>query len=287
MPARIVLVQILFIFIATLLTQPSQAQEIPAHAQGLKEALIVVDLGQGIRQAGVFSIKSGSSGHTHLAVLLPGYPSVVRPRVENGVMMSSRLTGNFLIRSRRHLVDDSIATLIVDCQSDSGDYCSSAYQASRERQLHVQQLIDEARKSNPSIKEVWLVGTSMGTISSSFMPVYAPNAYSGAIHTASITDPYARGSYRELRDFDYKKSGVPQFFVHHKNDPCSLTTYLGAKSISEKHSIPLITVTGGSGFQGDACQAHTEHGFKGKEKEVMSAIGHIIRAGKAESLEVH
>jgi hypothetical protein len=52
------------------------------------------------------------------------------------------------------------------------------------------------------------------------------------VHTASITEPYHRNSYRELGGFDYKKAGVPQFFVHHVSDPCVLTTYRGAKSIA-------------------------------------------------------
>lgn len=264
----------------------AQAQGIPAHAQGLKEDLIVVDLGGKMKQAGVLSLKIGSSNPSYLAVLLPGYPSVVRPVVENGVMTGSKLNGNFLIRARRQLADEAIATLVVDCHSDSGDYCSSSYQASRDRQQHVQKLIDEARKRLPSVQQVWLVGTSMGTISSSFMPVHAPSLYSGAIHTAAITEPFARNSYRELGSFDYAQSKVPQFFVHHKNDPCHLTTWSGAKSIADKYGAKLVTVSGGSGFQGGACEAFTEHGFRGKEKEVMAAIAVIIKTGQPASLSV-
>ena len=263
------------------------AQYVPVHAQGLQEELVSVDLVESKRQAGVYSTKMGSPGPTRLAVLLPGYPSVVRPVVEGGVMTGSKLNGNFLIRSRRHLVDDSVATLVVDCQSDSGDTCSSSYQASRQRQEDVDKLIAEVRKRAPSINEVWLVGTSMGTISSSFMPVYNPTGYTGAIHTASITEPYAQGSYRELGGFDYKRASLPQFLVHHSNDPCALTTYSGAKQIAGKYSIPLITVTGGEGFQGGACQAFTEHGFRGKEKEVMAVIGAIIKTGRANQLEIN
>lgn len=272
--------------IAAFVVSPAPAQQVPMHAQGLKEELIVVDLEQGVQQGGVFSVKTGTNGHTRLAVLLPGYPSVVRPVVEQGVMVGSKLTGNFLIRSRRYLTDDSIATLIVDCRSANGDYCSSRYQASKQRQSDVQKLIDEVRTRNPKIDQVWLIGTSMGTVSSSFMPLHNPLIYAGAIHTASITEPYARGSYAELGNFDYKKSGIPQFLIHHENDPCNLTTYAGARSISEKYDIPLVTVHGGSGFQGDACQAFTEHGFRGKEKEVMSTIGQIIKTGRAESLNI-
>ena len=265
----------------------SIAQNIPEHAQGLNEELVSVDLSDKKKQVGVYSIKKGSSNPTKLAVLLPGYPSVVRPVVENGVMTGSKLNGNFLIRSRRFLVDESVVSLIVDCQSESGDYCAGNYQASKQRQEDVDQLISEVKKRVPSITEVWLVGTSMGTISSSFMPIHNATAYAGAIHTASITEPYARGSYRELGGFDYKKSKIPQFFIHHSGDPCALTTYSGAKSITEKYGAALVTVSGGTGFQGPACAAFTEHGFRGKEKEVMNAITAIIKTGKASQLDIN
>jgi hypothetical protein len=265
----------------------SFAQTVPAHAQGLVEELVSVDLSGSKKQVGVYSTKKGADKPTKLAVLLPGYPSVVRPVVENGVMTGSKLNGNFLIRARRFLVDDSVATLVVDCQSESGDYCASSYQASKQRQEDVDKLIGEVKKRVPSITEVWVVGTSMGTISSSFMAVHNPAGYAGAVHTASITEPFAKGSYRELGGFDYKKSTVPQFFVHHSADPCALTTYSGAKSIAEKYGVPLITVAGGTGFQGGACEAFTEHGFRGKEKEVMNAISAIIQSGKATQLEIN
>jgi hypothetical protein len=276
------------VFVAIVLQiYPASAQDIVAHDLNLNEELISVDLGGNKKQVGVYTTSSKSKTPTRLAVLLPGYPSVVRPVVEHGAMISSRLSGNFLIRSRHFLVDETIASLIVDCQSDSGDYCSSAYQASKQRQEDVDKLIAEVKRLTPSISEVWLIGTSMGTISSSYMPIHNPSGYAGAIHTASITEPYARNSYRELGGFDYKKTAVPQYFVHHAADPCFLTTYAGAKSITDKYKVPLITVSGGSDFKGDACKAFTEHGFRGKEKDVMRNIGAIIKTGKADQLVIN
>jgi alpha/beta superfamily hydrolase len=187
-----------------------------------------------------------------------------------------------LIRSRRHLATDAIATLIVDCHSGSGDYCSSSYQASLKRHQDVLKLIQEVKKQYPSIQQVWAIGTSMGTVSSSFALTHEPNIYAGAIHTASITEPNARNSYRELSNFDYAKAN--HIFIHHLNDPCYLTTHSGAKSIADKYELPLITVKGGGGFSGDACKAFTEHGFRGKEKEVMTAIGKILMTGRVEAL---
>lgn len=246
------------------------------------EQLVTVDLQGGAKQEGVLSLKNNSTQPTHLAVLLPGYPSVVRPVVENNEMISSRLKGNFLIRARQHLINNEMATLVVDCRSDSGDYCSSSYQASLMRHQDVAQLVQLVKQMKPTIKNVWIVGTSMGTVSSSFMSTYEPSIYNGAIHTASITEPYSRNSYRELGGFDYKKSKIPQIFVHHRDDPCHLTTYSGAKSITDKFGLALVTVTGSSNMSGPACNAFTEHGFRGKEKEVMTAIQRIITTGKVD-----
>lgn len=279
-------IKLLFLAIV-LQTYPASAQDGATQTVSLNEEIVSVDLSGDRKQVGVYTTNSSSKNPTRLAVLLPGYPSVVRPIVENGVMTNSRLSGNFLIRSRQFLVDETIASLIVDCQSDSGDLCSSTYQASQQRQEDVDKLIAEVKRRTPSISEVWLIGTSMGTISSSFMPIHNPSGYAGAIHTASITEPYARNSYRELGGFDYKKTTVPQYFVHHAADPCFLTTYAGAKSITDKYKIPLITVTGGSDFKGDACKAFTEHGFRGKEKDVMRNIGVIIKTGRADQLVIN
>jgi hypothetical protein len=168
---------------------------------------------------------------------------------------------------------------VVDCLSDSGDTCSSTYQASAERQKHVQLLIDKVRAMQPTIQKVWLVGTSLGTISSSFMAMYGGSVYAGALHTASITEPLARNSYRELHQFDYSKAGIPQAFVHHRDDPCSLTTYSGAQAIASQYKLSLVTVTGGSGFTGNACQAQTQHGFKGYEVEVMRFMAGQMKSG--------
>ncbi len=122
---RVLLIALFF------LSNTSNAQQLPNATDGLQEELITVDLDKDAKQTGLFSIKSGSKNHSRLAVLIPGYPSVFRPAVENGVMISTKLSGNFLIRSRGHLADESIAILTIDCQSESGDVCSSSYQASR------------------------------------------------------------------------------------------------------------------------------------------------------------
>ena len=104
-----------------LLLTPCLRAQTPAAWDNLTEQLVSVELSPGVRQEGVFSLRSGTTNPDVLAVLIPGYPSVLRPVVAEQRMTSSRLDGNFLVRSRRHLADERIAMLLVDCRSDSGD----------------------------------------------------------------------------------------------------------------------------------------------------------------------
>ena len=262
-----------------------------ASAEGIEtrlhEKLITVTVQGNAIQVGVLSKASPHDSPSNLAVLLPGYPSVVKPQVEGHQLVKSSLMGNFLIRARRHLVSEQVATLIVDCKSTIGLTCTAAYQASPDRQQDVQRLIDQVREELPSVRNVWLVGTSMGTISSSFMPRHAPaGTYQGVIHTAAITEPHAKNSYLELVDFDYRRVNLPQFLIHHRDDPCPLTTWDGAKRLSKRFNLPLITVLGGSDFKGKPCAAFTEHGFRGMEKNVMNAIKQIMSGGSITDNEI-
>ena len=276
--------QIILIFL--FLSYQTHANEIPSHAQGLKEVLVSTTTEDNKIQQGVLSLKINSNQPTYLAVLLPGYPSVVIPEMKNDIMYNAKLIGNFLIRSRSHLVDMEIASLIVDCKPTITGVCQSSYQSSIERHQDVSKLIIEIKKRYSSIREVWLIGTSMGTVSSSFMPTYDDNFYTGSIHTATITVT-GGGSFGELGNFDYKKTKIPQFFIHHKDDPCDKTTYARVKDITDKFNLPLITVFGGSDFRGNPCAAFSQHGFRGKEKEVMNTIKEIIKTKKLNKYEIN
>jgi hypothetical protein len=253
------------------------AQTIPPHAEGLSEEFISVPIDNG-SQVGVLSRRKGTASPSRLIVLLPGYPSVVRPAMANNVMASSQLTGNFLIRARRHLANDQVMTLLVDCHTSIGSICTPSYQASRDRYRHVKSLIEAAKKRAPSIKQIYLVSTSAGSISSAFIAKYGQSEFAGVIHTASI-DPTAPRSYAELNNFDYSAIKIPQAFIHHIDDPCRITGYNYIRSVSERYRVPLISVSGGEGFTGDACAAHTQHGFKGRESAVMQRILRMVSGG--------
>ena len=246
------------------------AQPIPQHAEGLQEELIEVAIDGGTQRA-VLSKRPESATASKLIVLLPGHPSVVRPEMGNGVMMDSPQLGNFLIRARRHLVTAQTMTLLIDCHSSVGDVCKPEYQASEDRYKHAMAVVSAALVKQPNIKQVFLLSTSMGSISSGFMAKYGKNQFAGVIHTASV-DPTAPKSYPQLSRLNYGEIAAPQAFIHHVEDPCPITQYAYIRSVAEKNKIPFISVSGGGDFKGQACQAFTQHGFKNKEVQVMRHI---------------
>jgi len=262
----------------------ANADNVPKHAEGLNEVLITVRLDDQRTQSGVLSVKKGTTNHSTLVVLIPGYPAVFRPVVKNGILVRSKLKGNFLIRARRHLVSDNIMSLLIDCHSESGAVCELDYQSSAQRQEDVHKLINKVLELSPSVNNIWLIGTSMGTMSSAFMPQHDKTLYAGVIHTATLTE--TKKWYPQLRQFDYSATPTPQFFIHHAEDPCLLTQYRKIKKIANRDKIPLITVFGGRGFKGEACNAFTQHGFRGMEIPVMLEIQKIIGTGKPSKLEI-
>ena len=253
-------------------------------AQNIDE-LVSVNIQDGIQQ-GVVTYQKGTTAHNLLIVLVPGHPSVFRPVINNNKLdEKSPSYFNFLIRSKEFLIDSSSMTLVVDCFSKVGDTCTQKYQSSRQRFLHLKSLIDNVKTNNNSIKDVWIVGTSFGTITSGFSALHGQDYFSGAIHTATI-DPTAEKSFPILSDLNYKETRIPQLFVHHKNDGCSKTGFKYISDVSASTGIPLITVTGGYGWKGDVCQAMGAHGFKGKEEEVMKSILSTIRTNQFKSKEI-
>lgn len=273
-----------FFFTVTACLTSAWAQVIPSHAEGLSEELLEVQIAGGTQRA-VLSRRKSNPDASKLLVLLPGHPSVVRPEMDNGVMMKSPLMGNFLIRARRHLVTEQVMTLLVDCHSQIGDVCRPEYQSSIERYKHVKAVVDSARAKFPAVKEVYLISTSMGSISSASIALNGQKEFAGVIHTASI-DPTASKAYFQINSFDYSAIKIPQAFIHHVEDPCPLTQFSYFRTVAEKYKVPLVSVSGGSDFRGPPCQAFTQHGFRGKEVVVMKHVLKMLNTSPWVSEEI-
>ena len=245
------------------------------------EKILTVEASNGSKQSGVMSFLANSTQPSILIAIIPGNPVLARATVNyftSKVMIQQ--DGSFVVRERLRLLDEDIATLVVDCRSDFSTSCDDGYQMSEQRFKDIRPLMDLAKSSFPSIKQVWVLSTSRGYFTSADITKYSNNYFAGVVHTAGVVDLVVK--YPEA----ITKSETPQFFVHHADDPCNITRYSTAKNIAAQIEAPLITVYGGSGYYGGACQAHTQHGFKGMEEKVMANISKIIKSSSVEQAEI-
>lgn len=252
-----------------------------AQDVALEESVSTVSLPRGTELNLVVSKKPGAKP-TVAALLFPGYPGVLRVEAQNGGAPEFQLRGNFLVRARRHLVNDNVMTVLVDCPKDRWTSCDDSYRTSDQYVADIAAAIDKL-KADFGLAKVYLIGTSYGTVSSAFLARKLDGRIDGAVHTSTFTDPRAgrgKGPAHGLSmwDFDWTVARVDQLFVHHQDDPCPLTQY---RTIAARHgSIPLVTVQGSKGARGEPCEAFSQHGFAGRERPVMLAIGDWIATRK-------
>lgn len=129
-----------------------------------------------------------------------------------------------------------------------------------------------------SAAPIWLVGTSMGTISVTAAAIRDLNAnIAGIVLTSSVTAYRIKGA---VPTQDLAKIKVPVLVLHHERDACKVCTPFEAKDISKALiNAPIrktVLVNGGDGASGDPCEALHYHGFIGTEKEAVDLIANWI-----------
>jgi pimeloyl-ACP methyl ester carboxylesterase len=243
-------------------------------SEGLVEVHHAIPLPRGTQLDVVVSRRKDAMPATAV-LLFPGYPGILRIRNEGG-SPAFDLGGNFLVRARRHLNAEDVFTVLVDCPVDQRTACGDAYRSSPQHAEDIGRLVRFVR-SELGAGQVYLLGTSYGTVSTAFLARALGAEIDGAIHAAAFTDPRpGRNSHgTAMAGFDWAVAGVPQLFVHHKDDPCDVTRH--ASIDKQRGRIPLITVEGVVEPRGEPCQAYSAHGFVGREKATMQAIGAWIR----------
>lgn len=248
-----------------------------AASQGLDETFHVVKLSRG-GELNIVVSKQKNATPTVAVLLFAGYPGILKIRNESG-NITYDLAGNFLLRARRHLNNGSNFTVMVDCPVDQWSSCDDRYRASEQHAADITDVINTVKKDFGA-QQIYILGTSYGTVSSSFLAQNLGDKIDGAIHTSTFTDPRSGKNPHgaPMQSFDWSKAKAPQLFVHHKDDPCDVTRY--SSIVARKKELPLITVEGSENPRGAACEARTAHGFVGREKAVMFAINDWITSRK-------
>jgi len=200
-------------------------------------------------------------------ILIPG-GNAGTGQVLNG-LPSSR---NFLVRTRYDFAAAGFNTYILfRARSVAADLMATTYRNDKEHIKEIQSLINYIATTNSG--PIWLVGTSMGTISATTAALQMENSQvKGLVLTASVTN-HAPGNLASQRLEDVK---LPVLMVHHEADACFACVPSEAKNLFGKFNNSqkkdFLMVKGGGPVTGDVCQNQHWHGFIGVERQVTSYI---------------
>lgn len=190
-----------------------------------------------------------------------------------------QLQGNFLVRTRTRWVREGFLVAILDRPSDRKSGLWN-FRTTSEHAADIKQAIAAVRELARA--PVWLVGTSMGTLSAANAATrLTEGGPSGIVLTSSVTET-SKLSYETTRHAGLGDIRVPTLVVHHKDDGCRASPYSGAEDIVkvlERAPVKeLVVFEGGSPPISAPCEAKAAHGYLGLEAQVVAAIGAWIRA---------
>src|SRR5262245_49772927 len=225
--------------------------------------------------AALVTRQEGAKAFKHGIAIFPGHPGILKLREENG-QLEYEQRGNFLIRSRRHWLDDETLVAVLDAPSDQWATFTQDFRTTARYGTDVGAVLNEVSKRYP-VGDWTFVGTSEGSMSAFHAARMNAPLAKRVILSSSVWGPTNNGP--GLSSAKFEQLSAPILWVHHENDPCQYTQYRDARRYAEKTMSPLVTVRGGGPEKGGACQAQTAHGFVGVEREVVLAMRSWIKTG--------
>ena len=181
---------------------------------------------------------------------------------------------NFLVRTRQRFAERGLLVAVVDVPSDRLGEALVRFRTSAEHAADVRALIAVLRAEAPV--PVWLVGTSMGSVSAASAAArLTEDGPDGVVLTSSVM-----GQNREmgesLQDVALDKIRVPVLVVHHRNDGCPASRYSDTswamRRLSAAPRKELLSFSGGDAPQSPPCEPLAPHGYLGIEDKVVDAI---------------
>ena len=258
-----------------------------AHAQ--TDVLIEIDRGrtEGLfKRSPVFqrAILAKPAKPTDTALLyFRGYPGIARIQ---SVADKQRNLQPFMRMNQRIFEEEGIALVVMDCPTDQWSVldgrptgCLDGYRSSKEHADDVRSVIAKLRDEH-GFSKIFVMGHSLGTISSRWLAKNLGSEINGSIHSASMNGLNRQGLANSLSGFSYDGIAAPVLHVHNENDACPYTPYSIVKEYAGEN---LVTVRGGVPA-GDPCGGTHLHSFQGREELVVRSIISWIKTKKVDRL---
>jgi hypothetical protein len=247
---------------------------LPAWAYAQAEEIVTAKLERHTIAALVMRAE-GAKAFKHGIAIFPGHPGIIKLHEEDGRPQYDQ-RGNFLIRSRRHWLDEETLVAVLDAPSDQWATFTHDFRATPRYGADVAAVLNEVSKRH-GVDEWTFVGTSEGSISAFHAARMNAPLAKRVILTSSVWGPTNIGP--GLSNAKFEQLSAPLLWVHHEDDPCRNTLYREAKRYAEKSKSPLLTVRGGGPEKGGACMAFSHHGYVGVEREVVAAMRSWVKTG--------
>jgi hypothetical protein len=196
----------------------------------------------------------------------------------DGSMGSYR--ANFLVRARRLFAKEGLLAAVVDAPSDHSR--PPFIESFRTAPAHAQDLAAViAFLRREAGVPVWLVGTSLGTVSAAYGAITLegpPRGPDGVVLTSTALELGAgRTSVPQL---PLGRIRVPVLVVHHVNDECTVSNAASLPLVRQAFTgsprVEVRLVEGGR-REGPACGGLSHHGYLGIEPEVVGLVGEFVR----------
>jgi pimeloyl-ACP methyl ester carboxylesterase len=189
---------------------------------------------------------------------------------------------NFLVRSRHQFAERGFLVAVPDAPSDRTGEALVRFRTSAEHATDVRALIAALRAE--ADVPVWLVGTSMGSVSAAGVAARLHEGGPDGIVLTSSVMAASREMGESLQDVALDRIRVPVLLVHHRDDACRASRYADTswamRRLSAAPKRELLTFSGGDAPQSEACEPLAPHGYFGIEERVIDAITAWITAAK-------
>jgi pimeloyl-ACP methyl ester carboxylesterase len=226
---------------------------------------------------------------TRPGVVLPVY-CMQRPEAVATLLLISGGTGgmgklqdghptsqNFLVRSRDFFAQAGFDVAVLGIPSDRSDLGGGDYRMSDAHMQDVRSVVQQLKQRNGL--PVWIIGTSMGTISTTAAAIaFGREELAGVVLTSSITSRHKSGAVTQQK---LESITIPVLVLHHALDSCKFCVPSEAAHIVDRLvNAPIkkfIEVEGGGQASGDSCGALHYHGYIGIEQEAVRRITDWVR----------
>jgi pimeloyl-ACP methyl ester carboxylesterase len=249
---------------------------VPAPANALEETIRTIPSRPGVTESFVL-IHPPAAPQASVILFMGGRGAIGLQRGRLGPRNT-----NFLVRTRQRFAERGLLVAVLDVPSDRMTEALVRFRTSAEHAADVRALIVALRAETPV--PVWLVGTSMGSVSAASAAARLDEGGpDGVVLTSSVM-----GSSREmgesLQDVALERIRVPVLMVHHRDDACRASRYADTswamRRLSAAPRKELLTFSGGDAPQSDACEPLAPHGYFGIEERVVEAIVAWITAAR-------